>query len=152
MACGVTSTSVDEALPFPFEFIIEATPRSHQTKNKKAKSIWQARVGAAAKRRARSLTDWHFLTTTPLAVTIYYFPPDAMKGDIDNIAKCILDGMCKVIYMDDSDIEKVTVQKFEPGIERTFARISEMLGLALETDPPVVYIRLDADLTWRAVS
>ena len=75
-----------------------------------------------------------------------------MEGDVDNIPKCILDGMCKVVYMDDSDIEKVTVQKFEPGIARTFAHISEMLGLALETNPPVVYIRLDADLTWRAVS
>jgi crossover junction endodeoxyribonuclease RusA len=74
-----------------------------------------------------------------------------MEGDIDNIVKPILDGMINVAYLDDDVVERVLVQKFEPGIERSFLDVTESLAAALDVDAPVVYIRVDDDLSWRTL-
>ncbi len=74
-----------------------------------------------------------------------------MQGDVDNIVKLIIDGMDKIVYPSDRLIERVIVQKFEPGIEVVFHSLTPTLEQALETDPPVIYIRIDDDLSWRQV-
>ena len=84
--------------------------------------------------------------------TIFYFPPTTMQGDIDNIVKPILDGMIAVAYPDDKFIEKVVVQKFEPGVAWTFPSPSATLATAIDAEKPSLYIRLDDDLRWRQVS
>ncbi len=38
-----------------------------------------------------------------------------MQGDVDNIVKPILDALSKHIYNDDGQVERIWVQKFEPG-------------------------------------
>jgi uncharacterized protein YutE (UPF0331/DUF86 family) len=38
------------------------------------------------------------------------------------------------------------VQKFEPGVELVFLSLTPTLERAVETDPPVIYIRIDDDL------
>lgn len=83
--------------------------------------------------------------------TIYYFPASQMNGDVDNIVKPILDGMVGVAYRDDKHIEKVVVQKFEPGIAWIFSAPSPMLASAIEVSKPALYIRLDKHLDWRNV-
>ena len=75
-----------------------------------------------------------------------------MEGDVDNIVKLILDGMKTVIYPDDDLVERVTVQKFEPGITWTFRSLTLKLEEAMESKPPVIYIRIDDDLNWRDVT
>lgn len=72
-----------------------------------------------------------------------------MVGDVDNIVKPIMDALISVAYIDDKDVEKVTVQKFEPQVEKDFANPSDQLATALDTLPPVVYVRVDDDLNWR---
>lgn len=72
-----------------------------------------------------------------------------MEGDIDNIVKPILDALIGVAYPNDRVIERVLVQKFEPDVDWSFDKPSEILVQALETSAPVVYIRLDDDLEWR---
>jgi hypothetical protein len=74
-----------------------------------------------------------------------------MDGDIDNIVKLIIDGMVTIIYPDDQLIERVVVQKFEPGVESVFNSLTPMLERAVEIEPPVIYIRIDDDLSWRQV-
>ena len=71
---------------------------------------------------------------------------------MDNIVKLLLDGMCFVMYPDDEVIERVIVQKFEPGVEAVFRALTETLEKATEMKPPVIYIRIDDDLSWREVS
>jgi crossover junction endodeoxyribonuclease RusA len=44
------------------------------------------------------------------------------------------------------------VQKFEPGVEAVFHALTETLEKATEMPPPVIYIRIDDDLSWREVS
>jgi crossover junction endodeoxyribonuclease RusA len=74
-----------------------------------------------------------------------------MDGDVDNIVKLIVDGMVTIIYPDDQLLERIIVQKFEPGVESVFHSLTPMLEQATETDPPVIYIRIDDDLSWRQV-
>jgi Holliday junction resolvase RusA-like endonuclease len=142
----------DISLPFPIEFLIADTPRSHQSKNYEGKERCKLKVALAAKDHVSTLRDWVFLDERPLAATIFYFPPDKMGGDIDNIVKLILDGIKHVIYPEDSVIERVTVQKFEPDITWTFRALTPKLEEAAESEPPVIYIRIDDDLGWRSVT
>ena len=141
----------DISLPFPIEFVIRDTPRSHQSKNNKAKELWKRRVGEIASAHVKTLRDFFFLDDRSLAATIFYFPPTEMEGDVDNIVKLIVDGMDKIVYPNDRLIERVIVQKFEPGVEVVFRSVTPTLAQALETDPPAIYIRIDDDLSWRQV-
>ena len=99
----------------------------------------------------KTLRDFYFIDDRPLAATIFYFPPTEMRGDVDNIVKLIVDGMDTIVYPSDQRIERVVVQKFEPGVEVVFRSLTPTLQQALETDPPVIYIRIDDDLSWRQV-
>jgi len=55
-----------------------------------------------------------------------------MLGDVDNIVKPIMDGLIRIAYLDDNDVERVTVQKFEPQVEWDFASPGEQLAAALD--------------------
>jgi Holliday junction resolvase RusA-like endonuclease len=102
----------DMSLPFPIEFMIRDTPRSHQSGNSKGKEQWRLKVGEIARTHAKTLREFYFLDQRPLAATIFYFPPTKMDGDVDNIVKLIVDGMIAIIYLDDQQLERVIVQKF----------------------------------------
>jgi Holliday junction resolvase RusA-like endonuclease len=142
---------LDISLPFPIEFVIRDTPRSHQSANTKGKQLWKRKVGEIAGTHVKTLRDFFFMDQRPLAVTIFYFPPTEMDGDVDNIVKLIVDGMVTIIYPDDRLLEQIIVQKFEPGVESVFRSLTPTLEQAVETDPPVIYIRIDDDLSWRQV-
>jgi crossover junction endodeoxyribonuclease RusA len=148
-----SSVAVDPeiTLPFPIEFLIRDTPRSHQSKNAKAKDQWRHKVGQVAKAHLHALSELFFLDDRALAVTIFYFPPTAMDGDLDNIVKLIVDGMVTIVYPNDQLLERITVQKFEPGIVSVFRSLTPTLERATEMEPPVLYIRIDDDLSWREI-
>ena len=126
-------------LTFPVEFAIAATPLSLQA-SAPSRQRWQARVAAAAK---AVLPEWVWLDDRAIGVTIFYFPPATMQGDIDNIVKPILDGLCTVAYRDDRVVDRVWVQKFEPGSLFAFRDPSPALAGVLDTPAPVLYIRID---------
>ena len=142
---------LDISLPFPIEFVIRDTPRSHQSANTKGKQLWKRKVGEIAGTHLKTLREFFFIDQRPLAATIFYFPPTEMDGDVDNIVKLIVDGMVTIIYPDDRLLERIIVQKFEPGVESVFRSLTPTLEQAVETDPPVIYIRIDDDLSWRQV-
>jgi len=133
---------------FPFEFIINETPRSLQAKPKSVQR-WMALVSDAASKRVAHVVEQSWLDGRPLALSVLYFPPAPMDGDVDNIIKPIMDALNRIAYIDDRDIERVVVQKFEPDIGWSFDQPSEMLASALDAEKPVVYIRIDDDLAWR---
>ena len=144
------SVGADVFLPFPIEFLIWDTPRSHQSANTRAKERWRRQVHEIAASHARMLGDLHYIDERPLALTLLYFPPAPMDGDIDNIVKLIADGMVSVFYPDDRVLERIVVQKFEPGVPAVFRTPTATLEQAASTRTrPVLYIRLDDDLTWR---
>jgi hypothetical protein len=66
-----------------------------------------------------------------------------MKGDIDNIVKPILDALEKLIYVEDNQVARVWVEKFEPDTTAAFSEPTPTLAATLDLDTPVVYVRVD---------
>ena len=128
----------------PFEFVVHGTAVSHQAKRSKSKSQWRQRIRDEAR---KALPDGHFALEEPVMVTIYFFPQAEMQADIDNCAKPILDALSQFIYVDDKQVERMVVQKFEP--ERPLEirdKPTEFLAEALDAEDPIVYIKVATDL------
>jgi hypothetical protein len=70
-----------------------------------------------------------------------------MRGDIDNIVKPILDAFSRHIYMDDRQVDRILVQKFEPEKIFAFAAPSPILARAIAGPKPLLYVRLSDDPT-----
>jgi crossover junction endodeoxyribonuclease RusA len=124
---------------FPIEFLVHGTPVSLQAKRPESRAQWQERVRLASR---AVLPEGHWATTGRVSVTMYYFPDAPMRGDIDNIVKPVLDALGRHIYLDDSQVERVVIQKFEPGNIFSFATPSATLAAAMDARKPVLYVRL----------
>lgn len=137
--------------PFPLEVVVAGTPVSLQG-SKGALHKWKGKVYSAALQRRDETCEMALLDGRALAVEIFYFSDAPMAGDIDNIVKPILDALIGVAYMDDVVVERVTAQKFEPETDWQFTQPSAQLASALEMPTPIVYIRVDDSLNWRALN
>jgi len=129
-------------IQFPLEFIVRGTPVSLQAARTKSKEAWKLRVKQAS---YVALPEGHFATEAPISVTLFYFPATDMQGEVDNIVKPILDALSQHIYNDDRQVERIWVQKFEPGRIFQFAKPSEILSEALSGEKPLLFIRLGDD-------
>src|SRR5579863_9587233 len=126
-------------IQFPFEFAVEGSAVSAQAKRRRSIRDWQAKIVKACRER---LPEAHFLSDRPLAVSLFYFPDSEMPGDLDNIVKPILDAMRGHIYIEDRRVERLVVQKFEPGRIFRFVSPSTTLLSALGRPKPALYVRL----------
>ena len=124
---------------FPIEFLVEGTPVSSQTKRVASRTEWRERVTAASR---LVLPEASWATEAQVAVTLFYFPDDKMQGDIDNIVKPVLDALAPHLYLDDSQVDRILVQRFEPGKLFPFANPSPTLADAIGHPKPVLYIRV----------
>jgi crossover junction endodeoxyribonuclease RusA len=140
----------EQSTLYPLEFYIAETPRSLQASSR-SKERWKATVREAAQQRATQTDEVGLLDVRPLAVTIYYFPDAPMQGDVDNIIKPILDAIEGVAYLKDKNIERVIAQKFEPQHRWEFVSPTTQLATTLDVLLPVLYVRVDDDLSWRKV-
>jgi len=129
-------------IAFPIEFVVDGTPVSSQAKRPEARNEWKERVKAAS---LTTLPEGHWASAERIAVTLFYFPAEPGGGDVDNIVKLVLDALCKHVYMDDAQVERVLVQKFEPGNVFPFSSPSSGLEKALSRATPVLYVRLSND-------
>lgn len=127
---------------FPLEFIVPGTPVSLQATRASSRTAWKAHVRAAS---MTALPEHHFATAGRIAATLFYFPAEPMQGDIDNIVKLVLDALSRHVYLDDAQIERVVVQKFEPENIFAFKAPSVLLERALRHPRPVLYVRLSDD-------
>jgi hypothetical protein len=126
-------------IQFPMEMVLQGVPLSLQASTR-SRERWRERIKSAAR---AELPDFYFAAEAPIKVTIYYFPDAPMEGDIDNIVKPILDSLSRFVYVDDVQVERVWVQKFEPGRLFTFKDPSPRLAAAIETEGPRVYLHVD---------
>jgi hypothetical protein len=124
----------------PIEFNVLGTPVSFQSDNPKSKAEWKAKVLEAAL-AAIQPGSWCFMEER-LAVTLYYFPQDAMPGDVDNIVKLTVDALIPNVYTDDCLIDRVLVQRFDPASPFSFRDPSRKLVEAMATDAPVLHVRI----------
>ena len=72
-------------------------------------------------------------------------PGKAWAGGHRQYCEARSDALCKHIYMDDAQVERVLVQKFEPGNVFPFRSPSSALETALSRTKPVLYVRLSND-------
>ena len=127
---------------FPVEFLVHGTPVSSQAKNANAREDWKQRVKTAS---LDVIPQPHFASEHRIAVTLYYLPEGPMPGDIDNIVKLVLDALGAHIYVDDAQVERVVVQKFEPGNVFSFSNPSTTVVDAIAGPKPVLYVRVSDD-------
>jgi crossover junction endodeoxyribonuclease RusA len=126
----------------PLEFVVLGTAISLQG-SPRSQADWKKTVQAAAR---SALPEGSWLLTDNLAVTIFIFPGAVMQGDVDNRVKPILDAMTRCVYSDDELVERLVVQKFEPGRIFAFQNPTQVLLTALEAEEPVVYVRITDDV------
>jgi crossover junction endodeoxyribonuclease RusA len=126
-------------IEFPIEFLVLGTPVSAQSQNPISRAAWKDRVLTSAQ---AIVPQPHFSSKERLAASLYYFPDGPRQGDIDNIVKLTLDALWPNIYLDDSQIERLVVQKFEPGNVFPFSNPSATLLDAITGPKPVLYVRL----------
>jgi crossover junction endodeoxyribonuclease RusA len=129
-------------IAFPIEFLVRGTPVSLSSQNANAREQWKNRIKDAS---SRALPSPHFASVERLAVTIYYFPAELMQGDVDNIVKLILDGMCRHVFVDDQQVERIVIQKFEPGSIFSFSKPTPLMIEAINGQKPILYIRVSND-------
>ncbi|WP_027534771.1 RusA family crossover junction endodeoxyribonuclease [Bradyrhizobium sp. WSM3983] len=129
-------------IEFPLEFLVHGTPVSFQAKNAAAREDWKDRVKTAS---SSTIPHPHFVSGQRMAVTMYYLPEGSMPGDIDNIVKLVLDALCAHIYLDDAQVERVVVQKFEPGNVFSFSNPSTTIVDAITGPKPVLYVKVSDD-------
>ena len=138
----------DVQIEFPVELLIKATPISLGAS---ARSIqrWRGLVRRTAQDR---LQAGRWATVDPVTVAIFYFPPARMQGDIDNIAKPILDALGRLVFVDDNQVEMLLIAKFEPGRVFPFADPTEILAQAIGSERPCLYVRVDDQALGGALS
>jgi crossover junction endodeoxyribonuclease RusA len=129
-------------ISFPVEFIVDGTPVSSGAKRPETKKEWKDRVKAASR---TALPEGHWACGGRIAGTLFYFPDERVQGDVDNIVKLVLDALCRHVYIDDAQVERVLVQKFEPGNVFPFSSPSGGLEQALRSRKPVLYVHLSDD-------
>jgi hypothetical protein len=129
-------------IAFPIEFLVSGTPVSLSSQNANARDQWKDRVKNAS---SLALPNPHFASNDRLSVTIYYFPAEPMQGDIDNIVKLILDAMCRHVFVDDRQVDRLVVQKFEPGNIFSFTKPTPLMIEAINGPKPILYIRVSTD-------
>jgi len=87
-------------------------------------------------------------------VVIIYFCFDWEEGDLDNIAKPILDGLRGPAYFDDSSITQLTLRRTDLG-SRTVEfldpppKLLDALQVTTKTKEDFIYIRIEDEIDHR---
>jgi crossover junction endodeoxyribonuclease RusA len=127
---------------FPLEFVVYGTPVSLQRANTAARDEWKLLVRDSCKPH---LPEGHFLTYRRLGITLFYFPDGDMVGDVDNIVKYVVDALTGYVYSDDSQIDRLLVQRFDSRRMATFTNPSETLANCVSGKKPALYVRITDD-------
>lgn len=127
---------------FPLEFLVMGTPVSAQSASARSKQEWIERVRSSS---AHLRPEGGWVSQDRISAILYYFPASTMRGDLDNIVKLVLDALKAHIYLDDRQVERLVVQKFEPGNVFAFSSPSGILAAAMAEEDSVLYVRLSDD-------
>ena len=136
-------------IEFPFEFVVAGTALSMQAKLPTRIEAWKEQIRSAAR---PLLPEGHWACPEPVQVTIYCFPDRTMDGDLDNIVKPILDALSRFMYLDDKQVERLLIQKFEPMKAVEFVHPSPTLEKAALFGGPRLYIKINLAPTTIEVS
>lgn len=128
-------------IEFPAEFIVYGTAVSSQASTR-SRRRWKMEVKDAS---LSAMPEGHFWFEGPAALTLYYFPSVAMIGDVDNIIKPIQDALTGHVLKDDSQIDRVLAQRFNPETAIPFSEPSKVLTKAITSSESVLYVKISND-------
>lgn len=128
------------------EVIVDGTPRSLQAKSQ-GKELWKTKVRTCAEQQISSDSRLDFTDVT-VWIVHYCFNWKSTSGDLDNIAKPILDGISTVAFFDDNQIQQLHMRRTDLAknkvtiVEGASALLAERLQRAYtdDADPGFVYI------------
>jgi crossover junction endodeoxyribonuclease RusA len=126
-------------ITFPLEILVPGTPVSQQSRLRKNVEAWKRLVQEACR---PDLPEGAWASTAPVAVTLYYLPASPMQGDLDNIIKPILDALSQYVILDDSQVERLVVQRFAADRPPALVQPTERLRQAWESERPVLFVRI----------
>jgi Holliday junction resolvase RusA-like endonuclease len=130
------------------ELIVVGTPRSLQAKSRQNLQEWKRYVSDTARRDLSE--DEGAIQWADVAVQILHFCPEwgDTEGDLDNIAKPILDALCdsgRVIF-NDNQVKEILLRRVEwkrleiVRIDGATQLLAEKLDRALQGDGPAEFI------------
>ena len=93
----------------PFEFVIDGTPVSQQTKKRKNLQKWICEVKTEAKNHWPE--DALPVDHSVMAKITYFYEGVSTPIDVDNISKPILDALIDVVFEDDSQVTDLLCRK-----------------------------------------
>jgi crossover junction endodeoxyribonuclease RusA len=121
----------------PLEFIVEGTPVSLQSHNRKILQAWKQKVRIAAQPLwASSAPVSHRIQVTILYLYLYN------SSDLDNIIKPILDALNGLVYIDDKQITDIQAKKRAIN-EALPENLLDILAEGIRNDKSFVYILVD---------
>jgi crossover junction endodeoxyribonuclease RusA len=129
-------------IEFPIAFVVYGTPVSQRARRPSGLEEWKRRIKEAA---GSTIPHPHFASEGRMSVTLYYFPDAPMQGDIDNIVKPVLDALSQYVYLDDRQVERLVVQRFDPQHELVAGSASEGVRRGFSGTPPALYVRISDD-------
>ena len=123
----------------PFECIVEGTPVSLQTRNRRRLRAWKQKVSAVAQELVSE--------TTPLRVPVvfrvtYYY--EGESPDVDNIIKPIQDALVGIVYQDDDQVQETSARKRDINGAYRIRGASPLIVQGLLNGLNFLHIKVDA--------
>lgn len=126
----------------PFEFVIMGPPVSQQTRSRARRRAWVEQLRAAV--TARWPADDLPVTIAVHVQITHVFP--GVSGDLDNLAKPVLDALKGLAYEDDRQVTDLTMRKRDltrdlrvetrwPALIAGFNQGGEFLHVVVEEAP-----------------
>jgi len=108
-------------MKLPITFFVQGEPRAKQSfragngggyQTELVKG-WQSDCGYAALQAMRAIDIYEpYLKGTRLTVQMIFFLGNARKIDLDNLSKCVSDGLNGVLWTDDQDNVRLVLDKY----------------------------------------
>jgi Holliday junction resolvase RusA-like endonuclease len=132
------------------QLIVIGIPVSAQTKTPKNRVAWTKRVREAA-RAAIAEEDRHEFVNVSVVIVQYCF--GWSEGDLDNIAKPILDGLSGPAYPDDRWVTQLTLRRTDLSatvdVHDPPPPLLDALAAALKEERDFIYIRVEDEADHR---
>ena len=126
---------------FPFEFIVDGPPVSHQTRRPERLQAWKQFVRKAASRRWPSDVP---PSKMQLKILVSYFHDGvAVRMDNDNMIKPIQDALNGLVYEDDRQITDTQVRKTDINGSFRVRGMSPVLAEGFVKGVEFLYIRVE---------
>lgn len=134
------------------EIIVEGTPRSLQG-SRRGLTDWMAHVRAAAERAYPEREERLDFVDVSARILHFCFDWGDTDGDLDNIAKPILDALAGILFFNDSQIKELVLRRTDlqaralTTIDRATPLLAERIDRALRTSDGsgFVYVAVGTD-------